>query len=158
MQPSDPNPQLELALERRLDAPRMAIWRCWTEPALIEQWFCPKPWFVSDVRSDLRPGGAIAMVMNGPNGERFPNQGVYLELEVGHRLVTTDAFTSAWQPSAKAFMVAEITLRDAPGGGTEYRAVARHWSEADRQQHEAMGFHEGWGKATEQLEALARTL
>ena len=53
MQQSDPNPPLELVLERRLDAPRMAIWRCWIEPALIEQWFCPKPWFVSDVRSDL---------------------------------------------------------------------------------------------------------
>jgi uncharacterized protein YndB with AHSA1/START domain len=147
-----------LVLERTMQAPRMAIWRCWTEPKLMEQWFCPKPWNVSDVQSDLRVGGAISMMMNGPDGEKFPNAGVYLAVEEGRRLVTTDAFTSAWQPSGKAFMVAEITLSDAPGGGTLYKAVARHWSAEDRQSHEKMGFHEGWGKAADQLEALAKTL
>jgi uncharacterized protein YndB with AHSA1/START domain len=35
--------------------------------------------------------------------------------------------------------------------------VVRHWSAEDREAHEKMGFHEGWGKATDQLEALART-
>jgi uncharacterized protein YndB with AHSA1/START domain len=153
-----PSVSHDLILERTMQAPRMAIWRCWTEPKLMEQWFCPKPWYVSDVHSDLRPGGAISMIMNGPNGEKFPNAGVYLELDVGRRLVTTDAFTSAWQPSGKAFMVAEISLSDAPGGGTLYKAVARHWSAEDRESHEKMGFHEGWGKAADQLEALARTL
>jgi uncharacterized protein YndB with AHSA1/START domain len=155
MSPSVSN---ELVLERIMQAPRMAIWRCWTEPKLMEQWFCPKPWYVSDVQSDLRVGGAISMMMNGPDGEKFPNAGVYLAVEEGRRLVTTDAFTSAWQPSGKAFMVAEITLSDAPGGGTLYKAVARHWSVEDRDSHEKMGFHEGWGKAADQLEALAKTL
>ena len=50
------------------------------------------------------------MTMHGPAGEVFPNQGLYLDLVPGARLVFTDAFTSAWQPSGKAFMVAEITL------------------------------------------------
>ncbi len=85
----------ELALERILQAPRMAIWRCWTEPVLMEQWFCPKPWVVRDVTLDLRAGGASAMTMCGPNGEAFPNNGVYLEVVPGQRLVFTDAFTSA---------------------------------------------------------------
>ena len=154
-----PRPALnELVVERTLQAPRMAVWRCWTEGALMEHWFCPKPWYVSDVVSDLRPGGVVSMTMNGPAGEKFPNNGVYLEVIEGRRLVSTDAFTRAWQPSGKAFMVCDITLADAPGGGTLYRAVARHWSEEDRQQHEAMGFHEGWGRATDQLEELARSL
>ncbi|NJM43099.1 MAG: SRPBCC family protein [Brachymonas sp.] len=148
----------ELVLERTLQASRMAIWRCWTDPALMPIWFCPKPWYVSDVKLDLRAGGASSMVMNGPNGERFPNNGVYLHVEEGKRLVFTDAFTSAWQPSGKAFMVGDIQLSDAPGGGTLYRASARHWSEEARKQHEAMGFHEGWGKAADQLEELAKTL
>ena len=148
----------ELVLERTLQAPRMAIWRCWTDPALMPIWFCPKPWYVSDVKLDLRAGGASSMMMNGPNGEKFPNGGVYLLVEEGKRLVFTDAFTSAWVPSGKAFMVGDIQLSDAPGGGTLYRASARHWSEEDRKQHETMGFHEGWGKAADQLEALAKTL
>jgi uncharacterized protein YndB with AHSA1/START domain len=158
MKLQDNNTSHDLVLERTLHAPRMAIWRCWTEPALMELWFCPKPWRVTDVKTDLRAGGASSMVMRGPNGEEFPNNGVYLEVVPGQRLVFTDAFTSAWQPSGKAFMVGEITLADAPGGGTLYQAVARHWSAADRDEHVKMGFHQGWGIAADQLEALAKTL
>jgi len=43
-----------------------------------------------------------------------------------------------------------------PGGRTKYTARVHHWSVADREAHEKMGFHEGWGLRTEQLEALAR--
>ena len=43
-------------------------------------------------------------------------------------------------------------------GKTRYVATARHWSVEDRKAHEAMGFHEGWGKTADQLEALARTI
>ena len=149
---------LTLTLERTLAAPRMAVWRCWTDPKLMEDWFCPKPWVVKDVDLDVRPGGASSMTMCGPNGEAFPNQGVYLEVEEGKRLVFTDAFTSAWIPSGKAFMVGEILLADAPGGGTHYIARAHHWNEADMQEHVKMGFHGGWGIAADQLEALAKTL
>ena len=158
MNSSDNPTTHELVLGRTLQAPRMAIWRCWTEPALMEQWFCPKPWFVSDVKTDLRAGGESSMMMNGPAGEKFPNQGLYLEVTPGKRLVFTDAFTSAWTPSGKAFMVGEINLADAPGGGTLYTAIARHWNAEDRAEHEKMGFHQGWGIAADQLEALAKTL
>ena len=37
-------------------------------------------------------------------------------------------------------------------------AIVHHWTAEDRQRHEEMGFHEGWGKATDQLAVLARTL
>jgi uncharacterized protein YndB with AHSA1/START domain len=45
-----------LTLERTLAAPRAAVWRCWTEPELIKQWFCPVPWRATEVQADLRPG------------------------------------------------------------------------------------------------------
>ena len=38
----------ELVVDRVLRAPRASVWRCWTEPELLKQWFCPKPWFVSE--------------------------------------------------------------------------------------------------------------
>jgi uncharacterized protein YndB with AHSA1/START domain len=44
------------------------------------------------------------------------------------------------------------------GGKTRYTARARHWTAEAKTEHEAMGFHEGWGKAADQLEALAKTL
>ncbi|MFN4024402.1 MAG: SRPBCC family protein [Hyphomonas sp.] len=153
-----PGPEHVLTLERTLEAPVAKVWRCWTEPKLLEQWFCPKPWYVSDVRMDLRPGGESFFVMHGPEGERFENLGVYLEVVPMKRIVTTDAFHPGWVPSARPFMVAETLLADAGAGRTHYTARAMHWSEDTLKEHEAMGFHEGWGMAADQLEALAKSL
>ena len=147
----------ELRIDRLLAAPRMVLWRCWTEPALLTQWFTPKPWKTVEARFDLRPGGASMVVMESPQGERHPNPGQFLELVPGERIVMTDAFTGNWVPSPKAFMVAEVTFADA-AGGTRYVAIARHWSAEDRKAHEDMGFHQGWNAAADQLEALAKSL
>lgn len=149
---------LVLTLDRVLDAPRAAVWRCWTEPELLKQWFCPRPWYVSEVRSDLRPGGEFFSTMNGPNGESHDNPGVWLEIVEGQRLVMTDAFTSGWRPRADPLMVAVVELSDTAGGKTRYVATARHWTAEARKQHEEMGFHAGWNAAADQLQELARTL
>jgi uncharacterized protein YndB with AHSA1/START domain len=151
-------PGWPLTMERRLDAPRAAVWRCWTEPALIERWFTPAPWTTHDAVLEVRTGGGFRTVFRGPAGEVHDNAGVYLEVVPGERLVFTDAYLRPWEPSAKPFMTAIVTFADARGGGTLYRAEALHWSAEDRAAHEAMGFHEGWGKAADQLEALARSL
>ena len=50
-------PEHVLTIDRMLDAPVEKLWRCWTEPWFFQQWFCPRPWYVTDVRMDLRPGG-----------------------------------------------------------------------------------------------------
>ena len=148
----------ELVLTRVMDARRENLWRCWAEPELLKQWFCPLPWRVSKAAIDVRPGGASLIVMNGPNGEEFPNRGVYLDVKRGERIVFTDAFVDAWTPSGKAFMVGTVEFSDAGDGKTNYTATVRHWSAEDLAQHEKMGFHEGWGKAADQLEELAKTL
>jgi uncharacterized protein YndB with AHSA1/START domain len=148
----------DLVLTRVIDAPRAAVWRCWAEPELLKQWFCPKPWFVSQARMDLRPGGEFFTLMNGPNGESFGEPGVFLEVVEGERLVFTDAFRPGWRPSGRAFTAAEIVFEDAGENRTRYTARARHWSAEARAEHERMGFHEGWGKAADQLEALAKTI
>ncbi|MGN6307512.1 MAG: SRPBCC family protein [Mesorhizobium sp.] len=148
----------ELVLARIIDAPRASIWRCWTESELVTQWFVPKPWSVPRAEMDVRPGGSSLIVMADPDGNEYPNPGVYLDVVPNEKLVFTDAFTSAWQPSGKPFMVGIVTLEDAGEGRTRYVATARHWTVEDREQHEKMGFHEGWGICAEQLEALAKSL
>ncbi len=147
----------DLALAFHLAASPAAIWRCWTEPALLSRWFCPAPWQVSHAEIDLRPGGANLIVMRGPDGQEMPNRGVYLEVVAERRLVWTDAFTAAWVTSEKPFMTGIIGM-EPDGEGTRYTAIARHWSLADCEQHKEMGFFEGWSKATQQLEDVARTL
>ena len=146
----------ELVLTRLIDAPREKLFRCWTEPALIVQWFTPPPWKTIHAETDVRPGGASFILMQGPDGTQMPNHGVYLDVVRNARLVFTDAYTSAWVPSEKPFFTGILTFEDEDGGGkTRYTARARHWTAADREQHEKMGFHEGWGIATDQLAALA---
>lgn len=147
-----------LVLERMIGVSADKLYRCWTEAGLLKQWFCPRPWSVSHAELDVRPGGSNLIVMQGPDGQEFPNRGVYLEVVKNRKLVTTDAYTEGWLPSDKPFMTAIITFEDLSNGKTRYIARALHWSEADRKAHEDMGFHEGWGKATDQLTELAATL
>jgi uncharacterized protein YndB with AHSA1/START domain len=96
--------------------------------------------------------------MRDPQGNEYPNRGVYLEVVPNQKLVFTDAYTKAWEPSEKPFFTAVLTFEDAGNGKTKYTARALHWTTADREVHEKMGFHEGWGLCTEQLEALASKL
>jgi len=147
----------ELTLTRLIDAPRELLFRAWTEPELLKRWFTPRPWTTPVVEADVRPGGRSFVLMRGPDGEEQPCHGVYLEVVPGRRLVFTDAFTEAWLPSAKPFFTCVVTFDD-EHGRTRYTAVARHWTAADKQTHERMGFHAGWNAATDQLEALAREL
>lgn len=147
----------ELVLTRLIDAPREKLFRAWTEPELLKQWFTPLPYTTPAVELDVRPGGANLVVMRDPQGNEFPNRGVYLEVVKNERLVFTDAYTEAWEPSQKPFMTVIVTFED-DGGRTRYTARAWHWTVADREAHEKMGFHEGWGRATDQLEALVAKL
>jgi len=148
----------ELVVARIIDAPREKVYRCWTDTKLVTQWFAPKPWTTPRAEMDVRTGGNSLVVMAGPDGNEFPNPGVFLEVVPGEKIVFTDAFTSAWEPSAKPFMTGVLTFEDEGSGKTRYFARVRHWSVADREQHEKMGFHEGWGQCTEQLEELAKTI
>ncbi len=148
----------ELVLERIIAAPPEKLYRAWTEPALLKQWFAPKPWTTPVVETDLRPGGSSLFVMKSPEGQDFPNRGIYLEVVPNKRLVFTDAFVKAWEPSEKPFMVATITFDDLGGGKTRYTARVRHWSAADRETHEKMGFHTGWGQCADQLAELVKTI
>jgi uncharacterized protein YndB with AHSA1/START domain len=151
----------ELVLSRLIDVPREKLWRCWTEPKLIVQWFTPPPWKTVHAEMDVRPGGSSTIVMKGPDGQEMPNRGVYLDVVKNERLVFTDAYTRDWEPSAKPFFTGVLTFEDQAGPGigkTLYTARARHWTKEDRDAHDKMGFHTGWAIATDQLTALARTL
>jgi uncharacterized protein YndB with AHSA1/START domain len=147
----------DLILTRVIDAPREKVFRAWTEPELLKQWFAPLPWTTPVVETDVRVGGASLIVMRGPDGTEFPNRGVYLEVIPNERLVFTDAYSAAWEPSEKPFMTVILTFEE-QGGGTQYTARVRHWTMADREAHEKMGFHQGWPICTEQLAALVAKL
>jgi uncharacterized protein YndB with AHSA1/START domain len=133
------------------------VFKAWTDPALLQQWFAPLPYTTPVAELDVRPGGANLIVMRSPEGQDLPNRGVYLEVVKNERLVSTHAYTKAWEPSEKPFMTVILTFTD-EAGKTRYTARVRHWTVADRETHGKMGFHQGWGQRTDQLAALVAKL
>ncbi len=153
-----PESNRELVISRIIDASPRQLYRAWTEPEILKQWFAPLPWVTPVAELDVRPGGSSLVVMRGPDGTEFPCPGVYLEVVENQRLVSTDAYTSAWEPSQKPFMTLVLTFEEVAPGKTRYTARVRHWTVADRETHEKMGFHSGWAQTTDQLAALAPKL
>ncbi|MDQ8755780.1 SRPBCC family protein [Sphingosinicella sp. LHD-64] len=158
--------QIDLVLERTLNAPRDLVWKAWTDPEHLKRWFAPKPYEISEMELDLRPGGIFRLRMVGPDGfdTGHGNPGCVLEVVEGEKLVWTNALSPEYRPAemgegCESFpMTAVITFADAGDGKTFYRAVALHRNAADRETHEKMGFQEGWGLCADQLEELAAGL
>jgi len=145
-----PDPKLDLVLERVIDVPPSLVWLAWTTPKHLKEWFVPKPWTITDVQLDLRPGGIFSSTMRSPEGQEFPNVGCVLEVVPGEKLAWTDALLPGYRPSEKPFFTAVLTLTP-EGNGTRYKAVAIHRDETGRKQHEEMGFHDGWGTVLTQM-------
>jgi len=90
-----PAPHRELALTRVLDAPRAMVFRAWTDPQQLAQWWGPKGFTNPVCEVDLRPGGRLRIVMRAPDGTEYPMNGVYREIVAPERLVF--AFTAVDQ-------------------------------------------------------------
>lgn len=147
------DPNLDLVLEREVDVPPHLVWAAWTDPQHIVHWFTPAPWKTPIAEVDLRPGGKFRTVMRGPEGQEFDNQGCYLDLVPDARLVWTSTMTSGFRPSVAPapFHFTAMILIEPRGRGSLYKAIVVHGAPEARAQHESMGFHDGWGKALDQL-------
>jgi uncharacterized protein YndB with AHSA1/START domain len=154
------NPELDLLLERVVDVPRELVWKAWTQPEHIKKWFTPAPWKTIDCEIDLRPGGIFSTVMQSPEGQNFPNTGCFLEVVEHEKLVFTSVLLPGFRPAmpdAGGFPMTAVVIFEPHENGTKYTALALHSDDEGRKKHEAMGFHEGWGKALDQLVALVKT-
>lgn len=149
--PADHDPKRDLVLERVVDVPPELVWKAWTRPEHLKEWFVPRPWSIAEVEIDLRPGGVFRVAMRDPEGEVQPNApGCYLEVVENRRLVWTDALGPGYRPSAEPFFTAVITM-EPEGAGTRYVARAIHGNPENRDKHEEMGFYDGWGTVLDQM-------
>lgn len=150
---------LDLAVTRVLKAPRAAVWSAWTDPKKFEQWWVPAPEVCLVIEMDLRPGGLFSTELSGDGIEFAPHiTGCFLAVDELERIVFTTALAGAWRPVETAFAItAVIEMTDHPDG-TEYVATAMHRSAADRDEHETLGFYDGWGTVTQQLASLVERL
>lgn len=157
--------RLDLTLERTIDAPRALIWRVWTDPEHLKQWFVPRPWTTVECELDLRPGGIFRTVMRSPEGQDFPHVGCFLEIIENAKIVWTSALEPGYRPAAftgaegcaDISFTAILTLTE-QAGKTHYAVRVLHKDEAGRKAHEDMGFHQGWNQCLDQLIEVVKRL
>lgn len=81
----------ELTLTRIFDAPLDLVWKAWTDPGHVAQWWGPHGFTAPLCEWDAQPGNAILVHMHGPKGSQFdfdmPMGGVFLEVSTHKRLV-----------------------------------------------------------------------
>ena len=144
-----PADQPSLTLHRKFAVAPEKVWRAWTEPQALKQWFGPggpQPVSVADI--DLRAGGRFRLVFGGADGNEHEAAGAYKEVRPHRKLV----FTWCW-PRTTPDRISQITILLRPeGGGTEMEF--RHeqfFDEAARDGH--LG---GWTGTFGKLEAFLK--
>jgi uncharacterized protein YndB with AHSA1/START domain len=77
-----------IVFERELDAPRELVWKVWTDPDEVTQWWGPEHFTTprEKIEFDLRPGGVCRLTMVGPDGEEYPSDGHFGIVEPPARL------------------------------------------------------------------------
>ncbi|WP_280384562.1 SRPBCC domain-containing protein [Nocardia wallacei] len=150
------NPDLDLAIERVIRAPRAVIWKAWTTPELFAQWWIPEPYTCRVDKFAVHAGGGFATSMSEDGSTFTPHMdAAFLVVDEDERLVFTNAVDSTLRPAnpMPVAVTGEVTLAD-HADGTLYRIVARHGDPRARARHEELGLLEGWSLVTEQLASL----
>lgn len=150
--------KLDLEIVRRLEAPRAKVWKAWSDPDILKEWWCPKPWTTQVKAFDFRPGGAFHTYMTGPDGGDSDNPGVFLEVVPLEKIVWTSMLVDGWRPGRPWLPMTGVFLFEDEAGGTRFTARCLHGDDATRAKHEEMGFYEGWGTMVDQLGEAAKGL
>lgn len=139
----------DLVLTRLIEASRDRVFAAWTQR--LANWWGPHGTITTLCEMDLRPGGVFRTVLRAADGTEYPTSGVFLEVVPPERIVFTDAFERGWSPSSEPFFTAVIALDAVAEHRTRCTIRARHWTIANRERHERMGFYQGWGECLDRL-------
>jgi uncharacterized protein YndB with AHSA1/START domain len=82
----------EFVLSRVIDAPREEVWKAYTEPDRVKQWWGPRHFTAPVVEMDLRVDGKYLYDMRDPEGKDYWSAGVYREVTPPERIVASDYF------------------------------------------------------------------
>ncbi len=110
----------EITMERIFDAPRELVWKLYTNPDLIPQWWGPKALVTTVDEMDVRPGGRWRFIQRDPNGMEYAFNGVYREIEPPKRVV----YTFNFEPIGPGHELVEIVTFDEQGGKTKLTSKA----------------------------------
>lgn len=107
----------EITIRRVFDAPRELVWKAWTEPDQLVEWWGPPGWStaLSTVTMEVRPGGDFRLTSVNEEGVEMPVVGVYREVVAPERLVLEEPAEDNWHEGA----VSVLSLTDLGNNRTE---------------------------------------
>jgi uncharacterized protein YndB with AHSA1/START domain len=145
----------KLVVTREFDAPVDTVWRAWTDSALLDEWWAPKPWKTNTKSMDFRTGGMWLYYMEGPNGERHYCRADYTNVEPQKSFTGDDSFCdengNITNTAPGMNWYAQFSESDK---GTKVVVEITFASEADMETIIAMGFKEGFTMAHGNLDEL----
>ena len=84
-----------MMVTRIFDAPRELVWKAWTDPKYVMQWWGPKDFTAPVCTMDFRVGGKSLFCMKSPDGQEFWNAVDYLEIVPYEKIVSSMYFADA---------------------------------------------------------------
>src|SRR5229473_6885499 len=141
----------ELVLTRVFDAPRELVFKAWTDPKRVAQWWGPQGFTNPVCELDARPGGTIRIHMRGPNGIVYPMTGVYQEVVEPERLVfVSSALDANGNPM---FDILNTVTFSEQNGKTKQTLRARVIKKTAQAAPYLAGMEQGWTQTLERLSA-----
>lgn len=141
----------ELVITRVFDAPRELVFKAWTDPKHVAQWWGPHGFTNPVCELDVRPGGAIRIHMRGPDGTVYPMTGVYQEIVEPTRLVFSSAALD--EQGTPLFEVLTTVAFAEHGRKTTMTVKARVVKSTSEAAPYLKGMEAGWTQSLERLEA-----
>ncbi|HEY4200923.1 MAG TPA: SRPBCC family protein [Devosiaceae bacterium] len=149
-----PSDQPLIVMTRAFVAPRALVWRAFTDPMLVSNWWGPRRARVTVVKLDLRPGGNWCFEDHRSDGRTFVFRGTYLEVVAPERIVNTFGM----QGMDEDKLLVETHTFEERDGVTHYRSLSRFDSVADRDRMLDSGMESGARESLERLAELLATL
>jgi uncharacterized protein YndB with AHSA1/START domain len=150
---------LTLVVERTFDAPRDLVFKAWSEPERIAQWWGPRGWATTNYAMDFRPGGVWHYCMSRPDGMESWGRAVYQEIVVPERIVYVDSFSDARGNAVPGAPEMVITLEFADvAGKTKLTSCTKFASRKDMESILDMGVVQGLTETWDRLEEYLASL
>jgi uncharacterized protein YndB with AHSA1/START domain len=140
----------ELVLTRIFDAPRSLVFKVWTDPKHLREWWGPHGFTNPVCEADARPGGAIRITMHAPEGVDYPMTGAFQEIVEPERLVFLSAALTGKNGEPLMEILNTVTFAEY-GDKTKLTLHARVlWAKPEAAQALA-GMEQGWSESLERL-------
>jgi len=146
----------QILITREFDAPKHLVYKAWTTPELVRQWWTAKRGEMTVCEIDLRVGGAWRYVMVADGGFEVGFHGEYREIVPNERLVSTEAYEGIPEPDANASLNT-LTLTEVDGR-TVLSVLVEHPTKEGRDAHVESGMEAGMQDAMDLLEEVAVSL